>query len=68
MGDQVANTVYKDRDVQKFIFIFDDGTIKQDTSYTVEDLQACNAGDLQIVRVSDMTTYYESTWHPIDSL
>jgi hypothetical protein len=68
MGDQVTNTVYKDKDVQKYVFIFEDYTVKQATSYEEDDLKSCDAGILQIVRVSDMTTYYEGEWLPLDQV
>ncbi len=50
-----------------YIFIIEDGDTYQSTELSNDDLDACDAGIVQIIRVSDMTQYSPNlkSWLPL---
>jgi len=46
----------------KYIMIFEDDTAYQSDDFTNDDKQAVNDGILEVIRVSDLKSYYQGHW------
>ena len=51
--------------MERYIMIFEDGEPYASETFTEEDMKAIDAGILQVVRVSDMKTWFDGEWSPI---
>jgi hypothetical protein len=50
----------------RFIFIFEDGTVKMGQDYQPEDLLACDDGTLNLIDTTTGNSYFEGQWTALD--
>lgn len=58
---------YENHKLEHYIFITEGGEdVFKTTTYSEGDLESCEEGLLQIIRISDMSTYYDYKWTPLE--
>lgn len=52
----------------QYLIVFEDGSIMKAVDIKKEDWASCEAGYMDIIRLSDLTTYILGEWQPIEQL
>jgi hypothetical protein len=54
--------------MEKYIMIFEDGQVYQAEVFTDADKAAVDSGILQVIRVSDLKTFWDGEWEDLAKL
>lgn len=52
---------------EMYLFVFEDMNVWKSENFTEDDKNSCECGILNVIRISDLKTYFEGEWHELSN-